>query len=225
MRDLWKEWINCFYIQDEPYFSAGMYAQQAVFRLIHESGVKVSLDGQGVDEAIEVILLTIPFICINCGKKNPLFIREMAGFAFYYPDLFADLMKQQWSSHGSAAEIMGKTHCEAIQNQGMAHVSGYHQNCRFQIDRLFLPALLHHQDRNSMAYAVESRSPFLDYRIVSFCCPFHWITRSEWQEKVYFERSIQDLLPKEVYTRYAKLGFPAPLSIWMKTITISICNC
>ncbi len=206
------------YIQDEPYFSAGMYAQQAVFRLIHESGVKVSLDGQGVDEAIGGYSSYNSIYLHQLWKeKNPLFIREMAGFAFYYPDLFADLMKQQLSSHGSSAEIMGKTFCEAIQNQGMSHVSGYHQNCRFQIDRLFLPALLHHQDRNSMAYAVESRSPFLDYRIVSFLLsiPLDYKIRNG-KRKFILREAFKDLLPKEVYTRYAKLGFPAPLSIWMK---------
>ncbi|MBK7221823.1 MAG: hypothetical protein IPH94_11010 [Saprospiraceae bacterium] len=40
------------YMQDEPFVSAGMFAQQSVFELIHKNGVKVSLDGQGVDEAI-----------------------------------------------------------------------------------------------------------------------------------------------------------------------------
>nr|HRD07892.1 asparagine synthase C-terminal domain-containing protein [Saprospiraceae bacterium] len=206
------------YIQDEPYFSAGMYAQQAVFRLIHESGVKVSLDGQGVDEAIGGYSSYNSIYLHQLWKeKNPLFIREMAGFAFYYPDLFADLMKQQWSSHGSAAEIMGKTYCEAIQNQGMAHVSGYHQNCRFQIDRLFLPALLHHQDRNSMAYGVESRSPFLDYRIVEFflALPVEYKIHNG-KRKYILREAFKDVLPNEVYARYGKLGFPAPLAVWMK---------
>ena len=206
------------YIQDEPYFSAGMYAQQAVFRLIHESGVKVSLDGQGVDEAIG------GYSCYNSiylhqlwKEKNPLFIREIAGFAFYYPDLFADLIKQQFAANGSSSEILGQTYSEAIQNQSMDHVSGYRQNCRFQIDRLFLPALLHHQDRNSMAYAVESRSPFLDYRIVEFLLsiPLDYKIRNG-KRKYILREAFKDLLPKKVYTRYAKLGFPAPLAVWMK---------
>ena len=102
------EWINCLYIQDESYFVfCGMYyAQQAVFRLIHESGVKVSLDGQGVDEAIGGYSSYNSIYLHQLWKRKIRYLSENGRICFYYPDLFADLMKQQWSSHGSAAEIM-----------------------------------------------------------------------------------------------------------------------
>ena len=38
--------------QDEPFGSTSIYAQYRVFRLAHESGIKVMLDGQGADEML-----------------------------------------------------------------------------------------------------------------------------------------------------------------------------
>ncbi len=42
-------------------------------------------------------------------------------------------------------------------------------NYLYQIFRsTTLPGLLHYEDRNSMAFSLETRLPFLDYRLVEF---------------------------------------------------------
>ena len=42
-------------------------------------------------------------------------------------------------------------------------------NDKYKIFINWLPSLLRYEDRNSMAYGIESRLPFLDYRLVEYC--------------------------------------------------------
>jgi asparagine synthase (glutamine-hydrolysing) len=57
------------YYQEEPFGSTSIYAQWSVFRLASQSGVKVTLDGQGADELL-------------------------AGYHHYFGDFFASLFMQ-----------------------------------------------------------------------------------------------------------------------------------
>ena len=42
-----------------------------------------------------------------------------------------------------------------------------------------IPSLLHNEDGNSMAFSIEARVPFLDYRIVEFAIALDGNTRFE----------------------------------------------
>ncbi|MBK7790396.1 MAG: asparagine synthase (glutamine-hydrolyzing) [Saprospiraceae bacterium] len=207
------------YMQDEPFVSAGMFAQQSVFELIHKNGVKVSLDGQGVDEAIGGYSSYNSIYLYELRKnRNSQFISELIGFAFHYPDLFYAWVKDKMKRNTSRPSIIGA----GFGTSQEAHIpfnqpKTFEDHCIFQLDRLFLPALLHHQDRNSMAYGVESRSPFLDYRIVEFLISMPTSYKIKGGVRKYLLReAFKDLLPNEIYRRYSKLGFPAPLNLWMQ---------
>jgi asparagine synthase (glutamine-hydrolysing) len=78
-----------------------------------------------------------------------------------------------------------------------------------------LPALLHVEDRMSMAVSLESRVPFLDPRVMRFA--FSLPTRLKLRHgrtKAVLRGAVADLLPEEVSTRRDKLGFPVPLNKW-----------
>ena len=59
-----------------------------------------------------------------------------------------------------------------------------------------LPKLLRYEDRNSMAFSLESRLPFLDYRVVQmvFSLPLDYRIRNGWSKWI-MRRSLEDLLP------------------------------
>jgi len=79
-----------------------------------------------------------------------------------------------------------------------------------------LPKLLRYEDRNSMAFSLETRLPFLDYRLVEFVSslPLSYRIRRGWSKWI-LRRGFQDMLPREICWRRTKLGFPTPEFRWL----------
>lgn len=83
------------------------------------------------------------------------------------------------------------------------------------VERRPLPLYLRVEDRNSMAHSVESRLPFLDYRLVAlaFSLPGHWKLRDGWNKYVVRE-ALRGVIAESVRTRRDKMGFPTPSKSW-----------
>ena len=80
-----------------------------------------------------------------------------------------------------------------------------------------LPALLHVEDRVSMAVSLESRVPLLDRRIVDLVTTMPPRMKFKGAEMKYIlKRAVGDLLPPEILDRKEKMGFPVPLHLWAK---------
>jgi asparagine synthase (glutamine-hydrolysing) len=82
-----------------------------------------------------------------------------------------------------------------------------------------LPALLHYEDRNSMAFSLETRLPFLDYRLVEFI--FSIPTNEKIRggvTKVILRNALRGFLPEAIRNRVDKMGFVTPEDIWFRTI-------
>ena len=76
-----------------------------------------------------------------------------------------------------------------------------------------LPALLHVEDRVSMAVSIESRVPLLDHRIVELITSMPPGMKFKGAEMKYIlKRAVGDLLPAEILNRKEKMGFPVPLA-------------
>lgn len=80
-----------------------------------------------------------------------------------------------------------------------------------------LPALLHVEDRVSMAVSLESRVPLLDYRVVDLVSRMPPAMKFKGAEMKYIlKRTFKDVLPQEIYFRKDKMGFPVPIHLWFK---------
>jgi asparagine synthase (glutamine-hydrolysing) len=79
-----------------------------------------------------------------------------------------------------------------------------------------IPALLHSEDRNSMAHSVESRLPFLDYRLAEFAvnCPVSLKLRDGWSKWI-LRAALKGTLIDKVRLRKTKLGFNPPEADWL----------
>jgi len=83
--------------------------------------------------------------------------------------------------------------------------------------KVHLPALLHVEDRTSMAWGLESRVPLLDHRIAELMASIPPAVKFKGgQPKYLFRKAIKNLVPDEVFNRKDKMGFPVPLHLWFK---------
>ena len=80
-----------------------------------------------------------------------------------------------------------------------------------------LPALLHVEDRVSMAVSLESRVPLIDHRIVELIASMPASMKFKGAEMKYIlKKCVDNLLPNTILERKDKMGFPVPLHIWAK---------
>lgn len=84
------------------------------------------------------------------------------------------------------------------------------------INAYSLPALLRYEDRNSMAWSVESRVPFLDHNLVEFIIglPNEYKFRGG-RTKAILRAGMRGIVPDEILDRRDKMGFVTPQSEWM----------
>jgi asparagine synthase (glutamine-hydrolysing) len=82
--------------------------------------------------------------------------------------------------------------------------------------KCLLPALLHVEDRMSMAHGLESRVPLLDHPLIEFAATIPADLKFAGGElKHILKETYVHLLPARLVTRRDKMGFPVPLKEWL----------
>jgi asparagine synthase (glutamine-hydrolysing) len=83
--------------------------------------------------------------------------------------------------------------------------------------KTLLPALLQVEDRVSMAHGLESRVPFLDHPLVEFAATMPAdIKFKDGTMKQVLKNAMRPVLPDVIVDRKDKMGFPTPLTEWLK---------
>jgi asparagine synthase (glutamine-hydrolysing) len=238
-KELLQDLEKLVWHQEEPFGSTSIFAQWSVYKLVGQHDVKVMLDGQGADEQLAGYLgLGLYFLQELWTKKQYLkFVWESLQRSLLqrtlYRDVSRNLLKQLRKVLPFAKLITNFGPIDWIQ-PNMAnkyqHSSDYLAN--FQIkpfgdqeilsNTLYqltfsnnLQSLLKYEDRNSMAFSVEARVPFVDYRLVEFLSslPSHMKIRDGYSKRV-LRDAIIGLVPEKIRTRISKLGFATPESAW-----------
>ena len=79
--------------------------------------------------------------------------------------------------------------------------------------KCLLPALLHVEDRMSMAHGLESRVPLLDHKLVEFAATVPADIKFKVKQKQLLKQVFQRYT-REILGRRDKMGFPVPLKEW-----------
>ncbi len=81
--------------------------------------------------------------------------------------------------------------------------------------KCLLPALLHVEDRVSMAHGLESRVPILNHHLVEFVATAPADVKFKGgQQKRMLKKAYSKMLPDKLLHRRDKMGFPVPLREW-----------
>jgi asparagine synthase (glutamine-hydrolysing) len=95
---------------------------------------------------------------------------------------------------------------------------------RFDLKYL-IPALLHVEDRVTMAHGLESRVPLLDHKLVEFMAsvPAN-IKYKNGNMKYLLKSTFADKIHPSILNRVDKMGFPVPISEWCKSNILEFIN-
>jgi asparagine synthase (glutamine-hydrolysing) len=209
---VWDDIDRLVYIQDEPFGSLSIYAQYCVMRLAHED-VKVVLDGQGADELLAGYLA---YQGSYLGTLIRTFhwrtaLRELAGSLRHHGGFFRSSVRQILER--KKRRNLLKCTAEKIQRYSGRLDLVLHR----ELASTNLPALLHYEDRNAMAFSIESRVPFLDYRFVEYVAslPLDQKIRGG-VTKTVLRTAIKGIVPESIRCRMDKMGFVTPEEVWMR---------
>lgn len=90
------------------------------------------------------------------------------------------------------------------------------QQAMFDLNYYLPDDLLVKIDRATMRYALETRVPILDHRVVEFAINLHPNLKNKNNESKYLLKQVlYDFVPKELFAR-PKWGFSIPLEKWLK---------
>ncbi|MGQ0812307.1 MAG: asparagine synthase (glutamine-hydrolyzing) [Nitrospiraceae bacterium] len=223
--------------QEEPFGSTSVFAQWMVMRLAADHGMKVLLDGQGADELLagyHGFFGPLFADLIQQGRWGVLreelrAYRRLHGTLprYIYANLARALLPRNFVQAtrtrltGSARWIDREFQCQG--RSRLETESSYPSHVQAMQERLIkyngLRALLHCEDRNAMAFGIETRLPFLDHRLVEFLLPLpnECKLRDGWT-KVILRESMRGILPESVRLRADKMGFVTPEASWFKTV-------
>lgn len=219
--ELKQELEDLIYYQDEPFSSTGMYASYCVYRAAGQKGIKVLLDGQGADELLCGYRKSrIYYIKSLVKKKRPgrAVVEFWGALSQAKQSMFwkTDLLKIRKIL--SKKQPAGNTGFLSDIFLNSERGFDYSRRENFQHNDVFvvsLPALLRYADRNSMAFSVESRLPFLDYRFVEFCASLSLNKKIHRGWSKYIMRKALTM-PQIIRRRRDKVGFATPEDNWLK---------
>ena len=213
---------------DEPVGSVSMYAQYRVMKAAREAEAPVLLDGQGGDELFSGYWPTY-FLHLDGLKRRGLYGKLLShALGAAIPGGNPRLL---WETFGTFAEYKRRSNLEfpfeidsaksAVFGERAAAYQRYREMSPeeyriFELTELRLPRLLKWEDRNSMAFSIESRVPFLDINLVGkiLSLPPEMNMRRGWT-KFLFRKAMDGKLPKKIVWRKDKKGFETPQGKWL----------
>ncbi|HTL47625.1 MAG TPA: asparagine synthase (glutamine-hydrolyzing) [Verrucomicrobiae bacterium] len=238
--DLIRLWPEAVWHGDQPNCHANDMPYMMVTRACREDGIKVVLTGEGSDELFggykwqaqmyhlwKMRRLHAKFIKNNgffrgLGKLHPSFKPLDVGMMMRYPFRFRSELEQPQNNvryalttDGGRSLLREELLFKKLERIPLWEERAFIARC---LDDWYanLQAVLHRNDRISMAASIESRPPFLENNVLDFglhapCAIKYRNGSGKWVVKKMAEKK----LPHDI-VHAPKLHFPVNMNIWLR---------
>jgi asparagine synthase (glutamine-hydrolysing) len=224
----WDQILAFTYLEEEPYHSPNLQTSQVIWSLMRAEGIKVGLTGAAGDEQFAgyskyyKIAQRDNWKSFRFGQfiDNALHWSERQRNIW---DIRSTLVRplRRLLSRSRALLQTAKVPTEQdrfpllknIPKQNALRGENLTDALYNDITNTLIPYWLRSGDKGYMAIPLESRQPFLDYRMVEFSMllPETYLIRHGWHKWI-LRKAFEAILPSDVVWRKRKMGFPFPYS-------------
>jgi asparagine synthase (glutamine-hydrolysing) len=219
-------------IQEEPFAGPSIMMQHEVMKAARSNGVTVLLDGQGGDETLlgyERYYAAWLLDHFRLGGMSGFLSAFRSATAvnanvpprrlamYFFGASFAPLRALAYRWRYS---FLKRPNLPESLRRFARHTRDARAMQALEITETNLPMLLRFEDKNSMRFGIETRLPFLDYRLVEFALglPTRIKLNGGWT-KWPLRFAMQNVLPADICWRKDKIGFAAPDQLWLSRHT------
>ena len=220
---------------DEPILTSAVIAQDKVYEAMAEKGVRVSIDGLGADEALggyKSFYRTILRASFLKGSPryyaaqvkamcSSLDVGLITPLSWTASSLLPDSIRTKLRGVIRRLKIPDRMFSESLnRNCSQPNTAFESLNSREYSEYLFtngsLPPQLQWADRNSMRHSIETRSPFLDYRLVEYTLGLPSALKLDrGLNKIVLRKELGPRIPSKILSRVGKQGFESPEVTWL----------
>lgn len=159
--------------QESPFLGLSIIAQHEVYKQVKERNIKVLLGGQGGDEIFAGYRKFFVVALRKAIEKKEI----LPGLQYFHSLALmlvfeAKQIKTYWNEKNRYLKTTGKEtsflDCLPEMSLNLFENSSLSNRQISDIQKYSIPSLLRYEDRNSMYFSIESRLPFMDYRLVEF---------------------------------------------------------
>ena len=216
--DILKHLIDTVYCNGGPTTTLAACSQYALSEALSTKGIRIALSGLGADEFFNGYARHAISLLPEGHYMNPFFKQ--------YKSL-VDLALPQKSIAAKYASLLNrsseKSHeLTTLVDNIFRNVPTFSSALSICDATFTLPPLLHTDDHLNMAFGIESRAPFLDYRIVSFALGLsddmkvRVNSKGNLYLKYILKEAFKDILPNQIYLRQDKIGFSSNINDFLR---------
>ncbi|MCX6322759.1 MAG: asparagine synthase (glutamine-hydrolyzing) [Sphingobacteriales bacterium] len=228
--DFFKDIPALIYHHDEPTMDGSMYAHYKLCEMAGQKGIKVLLSGSGGDELfggysshlyaqLAKLLSTGRFTkyfkdVLKLSKHSGLPKKDLLVKSLYEQiplSVRRGIKRRQIRSRNPHLTI-----APDFPHYYHRHNDPYFSNMVNNYLSWSAPPFLHYEDRNSMAFGVETRVPFFDHKLIEFIIQFASEDIIDGKSKSLLRKSFQQIVPETILQQKGKYGFPSPIDHALK---------
>lgn len=216
--------------QEEPFGSPSITMQYFVMKTARAHNIPVLLDGQGGDETLLGYekyygshLVTIlrkegiaAFLrALKAAGKNNKKLSLMNAMKYVIAGSMAPLRYRYYLQRHNYF-LNKPLYPKHLSDYSLAQWDAFKLQ-QLEIESTNLPVLLRYEDKNSMAHSIETRLPFLDYRVLEAALSIsaEYKIKDGWS-KWLLRKGMENRMPESIVWRKNKFGFEAPEAMWLQ---------